>query len=58
MLKVRRALKGRTLFGLVNNAGVAWPAPFLHQPLEDFRRILDANLLGTFIVTQAGARSK
>jgi hypothetical protein len=51
-LQVKVLLAGRTLFGLINNAGVAWPAPLLHQPLSDFRRIVEANLDGTFIVTQ------
>ena len=46
------------LCGLVNNAGVAWPAPLMHQPLADFRKLLDANLTGTFIVTQVGNHSQ
>ena len=50
--QVREALKGQTLAGLINNAGVAWPAPLLHQSLTDFKKIVHANLCGTFIVTQ------
>lgn len=50
--QVREALNGRTLAGLINNAGVAWPAPLLHQSLADFKNVLDANLCGTFIVTK------
>ena len=45
-------MKGRCLAALINNAGVAWPAPLLYQPLADFRKTLDANLSGTFIVTK------
>ena len=44
--------KGR-LFGLVNNAGVALPAPLLTQPIEEFRRQITINLIGPMIVTQA-----
>lgn len=51
-MQVRETLAGKTLAALVNNAGVAWPAPMLHQPLADFRKILEANLVGTFIVTK------
>jgi len=51
--KVREQLNGETLFGLVNNAGVAVPAPLLHQPIEDFRKQIEINLIGQLIVTQA-----
>lgn len=52
---VRGTLGGRTLLGLVNNAGIAIPGPLLHQPLDDFRRQIDVNLIGAFTVTQAFA---
>ncbi|BDA48451.1 Retinol dehydrogenase 16 [Coccomyxa sp. Obi] len=52
-LKVRQALQGRTLFGLVNNAGVANHACLAHQPIEEFRRVIHINLIGTLAVTQA-----
>jgi NAD(P)-dependent dehydrogenase (short-subunit alcohol dehydrogenase family) len=52
---VAEKLGGRTLFGLVNNAGIAGGGPLLHQPIEEFRQILDVNLLGPFRVTQAFA---
>jgi NAD(P)-dependent dehydrogenase (short-subunit alcohol dehydrogenase family) len=48
-------LAGRTLFGLVNNAGIAGGGPLLHQPIEEFRQTLEVNLLGPFRVTQAFA---
>jgi len=44
---------GRGLAGLVNNAGVAVPAPIEHQPIDDFRRQLEVNLIGQVAVTQA-----
>lgn len=50
---VREQLKGEILFGLVNNAGIGIPAPLMLQPFEDFRRQIEVNLFGTFIVTQA-----
>src|SRR6266852_69224 len=51
--QVARALEGRTLFGLVNNAGIAVLGPLLYLPAEDFRRQLEVNLVGQLIVTQA-----
>ncbi|HEU4702390.1 MAG TPA: SDR family NAD(P)-dependent oxidoreductase [Conexibacter sp.] len=50
---VREATGGAGLAGLVNNAGVAVPAPIEHQPIEDFRRQLEVNLIGQVAVTQA-----
>lgn len=44
---------GGRLHGLVNNAGVAVPAPIEHQPIEDFRRQIEVNLIGQVAVTQA-----
>jgi NAD(P)-dependent dehydrogenase (short-subunit alcohol dehydrogenase family) len=50
---VEEALKGETLFGLVNNAGIAVPAPLIYQPIDDYRYQLEVNLVGPLIVTQA-----
>lgn len=50
---VREATGDRGLAGLVNNAGVAVPAPVEHQPIDDFRRQLEVNLVGQVAVTQA-----
>jgi NAD(P)-dependent dehydrogenase (short-subunit alcohol dehydrogenase family) len=50
---VREATDGRRLAGLVNNAGVAVPAPIEHQPIDDFRRQIEVNLIGQVAVTQA-----
>ena len=52
---VAEALGGRTLDGLVNNAGVAVPGPLLHLKPEDLSRQLAVNLVGPLIVTQAFA---
>ena len=41
------------LHGLVNNAGVALPAPLEFMPLAEFRRQLEVNLVGQLAVTQA-----
>jgi NAD(P)-dependent dehydrogenase (short-subunit alcohol dehydrogenase family) len=52
---VRKALAGRKLTGLVNNAGIAIPGPVLHQPLDDYRKQIEINLIGPFIASQAFA---
>ena len=51
--QVRDQLNGETLFGLVNNAGVAVPAPLAHMPINEFRTQMEINLTGQLIVTQA-----
>ena len=53
--EVRAALKGETLAGLVNNAGIAVSGPLLEISLDDFRRQIEVNLTGQVIVTQAFA---
>ncbi|MGH8431802.1 MAG: SDR family NAD(P)-dependent oxidoreductase [Solimonas sp.] len=53
--RVRAALGGRRLAGLINNAGIAVPGPLLYLPIEDFRAQLETNLVGTLIATQAFA---
>jgi NAD(P)-dependent dehydrogenase (short-subunit alcohol dehydrogenase family) len=53
--RVGSRLDGRTLFGLVNNAGIAVPGPLLHLDVDSFRRQLEVNLTGQLIVTQAFA---
>jgi len=52
---VSASLEGRTLLGLVNNAGIAVVGPLLYLPLDDFRRQLEVNVTGQLIVTQAFA---
>jgi NAD(P)-dependent dehydrogenase (short-subunit alcohol dehydrogenase family) len=51
--QIRNQLNGEKLFGLVNNAGIAVPAPLMHQPIDDFRHQMEVNLIGTVIVSQA-----
>lgn len=52
---VRKALNGETLFGLVNNAGIAVAGPLAYMPVDEFRKQLEVNLTGVVIVTQAFA---
>lgn len=51
--QVRKQLHGETLFGLVNNAGIAVPAPLIHQATDDFRHQIEVNLVSVLIVTKA-----
>ena len=51
--QVRRALRGETLFGLVNNAGIAVPGPVFELAAGEFRRQMEVNVIGPVIVTQA-----
>lgn len=51
--QVREALAGRTLNGLVNNAGIAKPGPLLSQELSEVRQQIEVNVIGQVIVTQA-----
>ena len=51
--QVREQLHGETLFGLVNNAGIAAPGPLIHLPTEDFRHQLEVNLISVLTVTKA-----
>jgi len=52
---VAARLDGKTLAGLVNNAGVAFPGPLLHLPMADFRQQIAINLTGQLKVIQAFA---
>lgn len=42
---------------LVNNAGIALPGDFLTTSLEEFRKVIDTNLIGTFAGLQRAAKS-
>ncbi|HLO33440.1 MAG TPA: SDR family NAD(P)-dependent oxidoreductase [Anaerolineales bacterium] len=53
--QVRPQLNGETLFGLVNNAGIAVPGPLMHLPTDDFRHQIEVNLISVLIVTKAFA---
>ncbi len=50
---VSEALQGQTLFGLVNNAGVAESGPLKDIDPERIRTQLDINVIGPLMVTQA-----
>jgi NAD(P)-dependent dehydrogenase (short-subunit alcohol dehydrogenase family) len=51
--KVATALGGETLFGLVNNAGIAVAGPLLYLKIDELRHQLDVNVVGQLVVTQA-----
>jgi NAD(P)-dependent dehydrogenase (short-subunit alcohol dehydrogenase family) len=51
--EVRRLLNGETLAGLVNNAGIAVTGAVFDLAVGEFRRQIDVNVIGPFIVTQA-----
>ncbi|MGJ0507874.1 MAG: SDR family oxidoreductase [Methylocystis sp.] len=53
--EVEAWLGGRTLAGLVNNAGVAVPGPLLHVPISELRRQLEVNVVAQMQVIQAFA---
>lgn len=46
-----------TVRTLVNNAGIAMPEDFLDVSLENFRSVIDINLVSVFCATQRAARS-
>ena len=52
--------KTREVFGsvdvLVNNAGAIWNSPAEDMPLDKWRMVLDTNLTGAFLFSQAAAR--
>ena len=50
---VEEVVAQRGLTGLVNNAGIVKPGPLEFQPLDDFRRQLEVNLVGPLSVIQA-----
>jgi len=41
---------------LVNNAGTSWGAPAVDTPLEGWQKVVDVNLTGVFLVSQAAGR--
>ncbi len=51
--QVSRSLNNQTLFGLVNNAGIAVPGPLMHIPIDEYRHQIEVNLISPLIVTQA-----
>jgi NAD(P)-dependent dehydrogenase (short-subunit alcohol dehydrogenase family) len=41
---------------LVNNAGIVRFGPLIDQTIDDIRAVIDVNLIGAFVCSQAGAR--
>ena len=54
MAETAREFGGLT--GVVNCAGIAADSHVLDTPVDLFRRILDVNVVGTFLVGRAAAR--
>jgi NAD(P)-dependent dehydrogenase (short-subunit alcohol dehydrogenase family) len=52
---VEQRLAGRTLEGLVNNAGIAVPGPLIYLPIDEFQQQFDVNVTGQLRVIQAFA---
>ena len=52
---VEKALDGALLAGLVNNSGIGLGGPLLHQPVDEFARVIEVNVIGVMAVTQAFA---
>src|SRR4030088_2094298 len=46
-------MAGETMFGLINNAGIAVAGPVLELAADEFRRQMDINVIGSIISTQA-----
>ncbi len=42
---------------LVNNAGIAMPGDFMTYALDDFRKVIDVNLIGCFAASQRAAKT-
>jgi NAD(P)-dependent dehydrogenase (short-subunit alcohol dehydrogenase family) len=52
---VEQALSGKTLAGLVNNAGIAVAGPLIYLNIEEVEKQFAVNVTGPLIVTQAFA---
>ena len=48
--------KFHTIDILVNNSGSSWGAPALEMPLEAWNKVINTNLTGTFLMSQAVAK--
>ena len=51
--QVQDAVGEQGLAGLVNNAGIAGGGPVEHLPVDEFKKVIDVNLVGQYAVTQA-----
>ena len=45
--------KFETIDILVNNSGASWGAPMLDMPIEAWNKVINTNLTGTFLMSQA-----
>ncbi len=41
---------------LVNNSGATWGAPVEEMPLEAWQKVINVNVTGTFLMSQAAAK--
>ena len=41
-----------SIYGLVNNAGIGVFTPFLSRTVDEFKKVLDVNLVGTFLMSR------
>ena len=57
MLERARSELGGPVDLLVNNAGIEKPFPLTEMPLDEWRRVLDINLTGTFLCAREAARA-
>jgi 3-oxoacyl-[acyl-carrier protein] reductase len=55
-LAIGRVAAAATLGAVVNAAGIGMDRPAVETSAADFRRIVDVNLTGTFLVSRAAAR--
>lgn len=53
---VERIVTDGPIAALVNSAGVAIDKPLIETEVTDFKRMIDINLIGTFVATRAAAR--
>lgn len=53
---IARAASDRPLGAVVNSAGIGMDKPAIETTVDEFRRIVDVNLTGTFVVARAAAR--
>lgn len=42
---------------LINNAGIALPCDFMETTIEQFRQVIEVNLIGSFVALQRAAKS-
>lgn len=51
-----RIAQASSLAGVVNSAGIGFDRPAVETSVEDFRKVIDVNLTGSFIVCRSAAR--